>query len=122
MLNEKKLKNLHQFLTKQNSNSSKIVSLNVRSETTSPSSYNERNYSTQNKLFSNETNYKNNQIQNYIGYKKSNTIDKNCYNNINLLSNLKDKEDNNDDSFSKDLNNSKFNYTRKIKYCFYFKK
>ena len=114
MLNEKKIKNLHQFLTKQNSNSSKIVSLNIRSETTSPSSYNERNYSTQSKLLNNETNNKNNKIQHYLGYKKSNTIDKNCYNNINLLSNFKVQEDNNNDSFSKDINKSNFSNTSKI--------
>ena len=113
MLSENKFKNLHQFLTTKNSSSSKKISLNIKSETTSPSSYNERNYSTQNKPFHNDIN-KNNQIQQYIGYKKSNTIDKNCYNNINLLTNLKEQEDNIYDSFSKDLNKSNLSNTSKI--------
>ena len=114
MLDENKLNNLHQFLTKKNSTSSKKVTLNIRSETTSPSSYNDRNYSTHSKLFSNDIIAKNNIIQHYKGYKKSNTIDKNCYNNINLLTNLKDKEDNIYDSFSKDLNKSNFTNTSKL--------
>ena len=114
MLSENKLNDLHQFLTKKNSASSKKVTLNIRSETTSPSSYNDRNYSTHSKLFSNDINAKNNIIQHYIGFKKSNTIDKNCYNNINLLTNLKDQEDNIYDSFSKDLNKSNFSNTSKI--------
>lgn len=106
MLNENKLNNLHQFLTKKNSISSKKVSLNIKSETTSPSSYNERNYSTQSKRFNDGMGDKNNQIPNYIGFKKSNTIDKNCYNNISLLSNIKDQDYNVYDSFYKELNKS----------------
>ena len=111
MLNEAKLNNLYQFLTSKNSNSSKKVSLNIRSETTSPSSYNERNYSTQTKPFHQEINNKN---QIYYQIKKSNTIDKNCYNNINLLTNLKDPEENLLNSFSKDLNKSNLSNSSKL--------
>ena len=114
MLSENKLNDLHQFLTKKNSASSKKVTLNIRSETTSPSSYNDRNYSIHSKLFSNDINNKNNIFQHYIGFKKSNTIDKNCYNNINLLTNLKNQKENIYDSFSKDLNKSNFSNTSKI--------
>lgn len=115
MSNENKLKNLHQFLTKKHSTSSKKISLNIRSETTSPSSYNERNYSTKSKHFTNEINNKSNQIPLKVGFIKSNTIDKNSYNNINLLTNLEDEEDNNTfDSFSKNLNKSKYSNTSKI--------
>ena len=115
MASEYKLKNLYQFLTTKNSGSSK-VSLNVRSETTSPSSNNERNNSTQTKSFHNEANHQNNQIKNNFCHKKTNTIDKNCYNNINLLANLKGKEDEDDinDSTSNDLNQSKINNISKI--------
>ena len=114
MLNEKKYKNLYQYLTTKNSSSSKKISINVRSETTSPSSYNDRNYSTQTKPFNNNTNKINNQIQHYLLSKKSNTIDKNYYNNINLLNNLKENEDYNYDSFSKDLNKSNLSNASKI--------
>ena len=114
MLNEKKFKNLYQFLTNKNSSSSKKLSINIRSETTSPSSYNDRNYSTQNKPFNNDINNKNNQINQYLVSKKSNTIDKNCYNNINLLNNLKENEDNTTDSFSKDLNKSNLSNASKL--------
>jgi hypothetical protein len=103
MFNDYKFKNLHQFLTTKNTSSSKKVSLNIRSETTSPSSYNERGYSTQKKPFNNNK-YKININQNYLGNTKSNTIDKNCYNNINLLINLNEQENNKYDSLSKDLN------------------
>ena len=106
MLDVNKLKNLHQFLTSKHSYSSKKVSLNKKSETTSPSSYNERNYSAQNKPF--EGSNKNKMIPYYLGYNKSNTIDKNCYNNINLLDNLKNDENIISDSFSGDLNKNDF--------------
>ena len=105
MLDENKLKNLHQFLTSKHSYSSKKVSLNKKSETTSPSSYNERNYSAQNKPI--EGSNKNKMMPYYLGYNKSNTIEKNCYNNINLLDNLKN-DDNIIDSFSGDLNKNDF--------------
>ena len=62
MLNEKKFKNLYQFLTSKNSSSSQKLSINIRSETTSPSSYNDRNYSTQTKPFNNNKKI-NNQIE-----------------------------------------------------------
>ena len=113
MLSESKYKNLNQFLTTKNSSSSKKVSINIRSETTSPSSYNERNYSTQNRPFYNDIN-NNNQVQCYFGIKKSNTIDKQFYNNINLLTNLKESEENIYDSFSKDVNKNNLNDTNKI--------
>ena len=103
MLNESKYKNLHQFLTNKNSTSSKKVTLNIKSETTSPNSYNERYYLTQKKPFNSDI-YKNNIIKNNLDNKKSNTIDKNGYNNINLLSNLKAPEDNNNKSLYKNLN------------------
>ena len=106
MLDEKKLQNLHQFLTSKHSYSSKKVSLNKKSETTSPSSYNERNYSAQNKPI--EGSNKNKMIPYYLGYNKSNTIEKNCYNNINLLDNLKHDENIISDSFSGDLNKNDF--------------
>ena len=106
MLDEKKLKNLHQFLTSKHSFSSKKVSLNKKSETTSPSSYNERNYSAQNKPYEGSKNNK--MMPYYLGYNKSNTIEKNCYNNINLLDNLKHDENVIDDSFSGDLNKNDF--------------
>ena len=106
MLDEKKLQNLHQFLTSKHSYSSKKVSLNKKSETTSPSSYNERNYSAQNKPI--EGSNKNKMIPYYLGYNKSNTIEKNCYNNINLLDNLKNDENIISDSFSGDLNKNDF--------------
>ena len=113
MLSEAKLNSLHQFLTNKNSNSSKKISLNIRSETTSPSSYNERNYSTQGKPFHKDLNNQN-QIQHYLQFKKSNTIDKNCYNNINLLTNFKEQEENVFDSFSKDLNKSNLSNASKL--------
>ena len=106
MFDEKKLQNLHQFLTSKYSYSSKKVSLNKKSETTSPSSYNERNYSAQNKPI--EGSNKNKMIPYYLGYNKSNTIEKNCYNNINLLDNLKHDENIISDSFSGDLNKNDF--------------
>ena len=106
MLDENKLKNLHQFLTSKHSYSSKKVSLNKRSETTSPSSYNERNYSAQNKPH--EGNNKSKMIPYYLGYNKSNTIEKNCYNNINLLDNIKHEENIISDSFSGDLSKNDF--------------
>jgi len=106
MLDENKLKNLHQFLTSKHSYSSKKVSLNKKSETTSPSSYNERNYSAQNKPL--EGNNKNKMMPYYLGYNKSNTIERNCYNNINLLENLKHDENINNDSLSGDLNKNDF--------------
>ena len=113
MFNESKFKNLHQYLTTKNTSSSKKVTINIRSETTSPSSYNERNYSTQKKPFNNNI-YKNNIIHNCVDYKKSNTIEKNCYNNINLLTNLKEHEDDIYDSLKKDLNKSNSSNTSKI--------
>ena len=106
MLDENKLKNLHQFLTSKHSYSSKKVSLNKKSETTSPSSYNERNYSAQNKPI--EGSNKNKMMPYYLGYNKSNTIEKNCYNNINLLDNLKHDENIICDSFSGDLDKNDF--------------
>ena len=111
MLSENKLKNLHQFLTSKNKNSIPSKKVSLKSETTSPSSYNERNYSTQNKHF--YSNNKDIQIPHYLGYKKSNTIDKNCYNNINLLDNLKTQDDI-CNSLSKDLNISNFSNISKI--------
>ena len=114
MKNENKIKNLHQFLSFKNSASSKKVSLNIKSETTSPSSYNERNYSAQNKPLEGKKYNKNNKLSQYLGFKKSNSIDKNCYKNIRLLDNLKDKNINIYDSLSKDLNKNNINNITKI--------
>ena len=110
MKKENKYQNLHQYLTSKNSISSKKVSL-IKSETTSPSSYNERNYSAQNKQYDNKIN---NKISQFFITKKSNTIDKNCYKNIRLLDNLKEKNNNSFNSFSKELNKNNMNNITKI--------
>ena len=85
MFTSSKIQGLQKFLSQKLKSSSKQIPYNFQNNKILPNSYNDR-FSLNNKMNTKDLN--NNFSKDIVSLKKPNSIDKNCYNNINLLSNF----------------------------------
>ena len=92
MFNSSKLQCLQKFLSHKMKSSSKQIPFNLQNNKIHPNSYNDR-FSSNNKINTKDSS-NNHYSKDNIPLKKSNSLEKSCYNNINLLSNFIQNSDN----------------------------
>lgn len=113
MLTQDKLKKLHRALTSKISRATKKLSLNLKIKKAKEITYNKNIMNNKNKSVKSQKK-KNKQNKNYIK-KQNNIIDKSFQNNISVLSEIKQKEENFNESFASYFTEKNFFHKNKIK-------